>query len=80
MSHQSSRLHRLLTLLDSILVELFSLSLFSVFVDGLDIILCFFNLNQAGSTQDTRLTAAPQIGDIAKSQPQDLSSLLRKVF
>lgn len=49
MSHQSSRLHRLLTLLDT------------------------------GSTQATRLTAARQIGDIAKSHPQDLNSLLRKV-
>ncbi|CBI40030.3 unnamed protein product, partial [Vitis vinifera] len=48
MSHQSSRLHRLLTLLDT------------------------------GSTQATRLTAARQIGDIAKSHPQDLNSLLRK--
>jgi hypothetical protein len=46
---QSSRLNRLLTLLDT------------------------------GSTQATRLTAAKQIGDIAKSHPQDLSSLLRKV-
>ncbi|CAG7905695.1 unnamed protein product, partial [Brassica rapa] len=46
---QSSRLSRLLTLLDT------------------------------GSTQTTRLTAARQIGDIAKSHPQDLSSLLRKV-
>ncbi|KAH0912059.1 hypothetical protein HID58_035380 [Brassica napus] len=33
-----------------------------------------------GSTQTTRLTAARQIGDIAKSHPQDLSSLLRKVL
>ncbi|KAJ0079688.1 hypothetical protein Patl1_23604 [Pistacia atlantica] len=32
----------------------------------------------AGSTQGTRFTAARQIGDIAKSHPQDLSSLLRK--
>ncbi|XP_009116116.1 TATA-binding protein-associated factor BTAF1 [Brassica rapa] len=47
---QSSRLSRLLTLLDT------------------------------GSTQTTRLTAARQIGDIAKSHPQDLSSLLRKVL
>ncbi|XP_019100331.1 PREDICTED: TATA-binding protein-associated factor BTAF1-like [Camelina sativa] len=47
---QSSRLNRLLTLLDT------------------------------GSTQATRLTAAKQIGDIAKSHPQDLSSLLRKVL
>ncbi|KAL1212506.1 TATA-binding protein-associated factor BTAF1 [Cardamine amara subsp. amara] len=47
---QSSRLNRLLTLLDT------------------------------GSTQATRLTAARQIGDIAKSHPQDLSSLLRKVL
>ncbi|KAK6923628.1 Helicase, C-terminal [Dillenia turbinata] len=46
---QSSRLHRLLTLLD------------------------------AGSTQATRFAAARQIGDIAKSHPQDLNSLLRKV-
>ncbi|CAL2263436.1 unnamed protein product [Prunus armeniaca] len=49
MAQQSSRLHRLLTLLDT------------------------------GSTQATRLTAARQIGDIAKSHPQDLSSLLKKV-
>ncbi|CAN6897839.1 unnamed protein product [Brassica oleracea] len=47
---QSSRLSRLLTLLDT------------------------------GSTQTTRLTAARQIGDIAKSHPQDLCSLLRKVL
>ncbi|CAJ1978258.1 unnamed protein product [Sphenostylis stenocarpa] len=46
---QSSRLQRLLTLLDT------------------------------GSTQATRLTAARQIGDIAKSHPQDLTSLLKKV-
>ncbi|KAK8545550.1 hypothetical protein V6N13_066828 [Hibiscus sabdariffa] len=46
---QSSRLNRLLTLLDT------------------------------GSTQATRLTAARQIGDIAKSHPQDLNSLLKKV-
>lgn len=49
MAQQSSRLQRLLTLLDT------------------------------GSTQATRLTAARQIGDIAKSHPQDLSSLLKKV-
>ncbi|KAF6176669.1 hypothetical protein GIB67_034531 [Kingdonia uniflora] len=49
MTQQSSRLHRLLTLLDT------------------------------GSTQQTRFTAARQIGDIAKSHPQDLSSLLKKV-
>ncbi|XP_030934316.1 TATA-binding protein-associated factor BTAF1 isoform X2 [Quercus lobata] len=49
MAQQSSRLHRLLTLLD------------------------------AGSTQATRFTAARQIGDIAKSHPQDLTSLLKKV-
>jgi hypothetical protein len=35
---------------------------------------------EAGSTQATRLTAAKQIGDIAKSHPQDLHSLLKKVF
>ncbi|KAK8520084.1 hypothetical protein V6N13_031448 [Hibiscus sabdariffa] len=46
---QSSRLNRLLTLLDT------------------------------GSTQATRFTAARQIGDIAKSHPQDLNSLLKKV-
>lgn len=46
---QSSRLQRLLTLLDT------------------------------GSTQATRFTAAKQIGEIAKSHPQDLSSLLSKV-
>ncbi|KAG7964339.1 hypothetical protein I3843_09G164700 [Carya illinoinensis] len=50
MAQQSSRLQRLLTLLD------------------------------AGSTQATRFTAARQIGDIAKSHPQDLTSLLKKVF
>ncbi|XP_065853225.1 TATA-binding protein-associated factor BTAF1 [Euphorbia lathyris] len=49
MAQQSSRLHRLLTLLDT------------------------------GSTQATRFTAARQIGDIAKSHPQDLNSLLKKV-
>ncbi|KAK3038223.1 hypothetical protein RJ639_029663 [Escallonia herrerae] len=49
MAQQSSRLHRLLTLLDT------------------------------GSTQATRFTAARQIGDIAKSRPQDLNSLLSKV-
>ncbi|OMO61314.1 SNF2-related protein [Corchorus olitorius] len=46
---QSSRLNRLLTLLDT------------------------------GSTQATRFTAARQIGEIAKSHPQDLNSLLKKV-
>ncbi|XP_027098373.1 TATA-binding protein-associated factor BTAF1 isoform X1 [Coffea arabica] len=46
---QSSRLHRLLTLLDT------------------------------GSTQATRFTAAKQIGEIAKSHPQDLIPLLSKV-
>ncbi|KAL2517391.1 TATA-binding protein-associated factor BTAF1 [Abeliophyllum distichum] len=49
MAQQSSRLHRLLTLLDT------------------------------GSTQATRFTAARQIGEIAKSHPQDLNSLLSKV-
>lgn len=49
MAQQSSRLQRLLTLLDT------------------------------GSTQATRFTAARQIGDIAKSHPQDLTSLLKKV-
>ncbi|GAV57483.1 SNF2_N domain-containing protein/Helicase_C domain-containing protein/DUF3535 domain-containing protein [Cephalotus follicularis] len=49
MAQQSSRLNRLLTLLDT------------------------------GSTQATRFTAARQIGEIAKSHPQDLNSLLRKV-
>lgn len=49
MAQQSSRLNRLLTLLDT------------------------------GSTQTTRFTAARQIGDIAKSHPQELNSLLRKV-
>ncbi|XP_048324850.2 TATA-binding protein-associated factor BTAF1 isoform X2 [Ziziphus jujuba] len=49
MAQQSSRLHRLLTLLDT------------------------------GSSQATRFTAARQIGDIAKSHPQDLTSLLKKV-
>ncbi|KAJ0979707.1 hypothetical protein J5N97_015181 [Dioscorea zingiberensis] len=49
MAQNSSRLHRLLTLLDT------------------------------GSTQATRFAAARQIGDIAKSYPQDLNSLLKKV-
>ncbi|ONK68755.1 uncharacterized protein A4U43_C05F15610 [Asparagus officinalis] len=49
MAQQSSRLQRLLTLLDT------------------------------GSTQATRFAAAQQIGDIAKSHPQDLSSLWEKV-
>ncbi|XP_072972272.1 TATA-binding protein-associated factor BTAF1 isoform X2 [Typha angustifolia] len=49
MAQNSSRLHRLLTLLDT------------------------------GSTQETRFAAARQIGDIAKSHPQDLNSLLKKV-
>jgi len=41
----------------------------------------FFNQTfKAGSTQATRLTAARQIGDIAKSHPQDLTSLLKKVL
>lgn len=41
----------------------------------------FFNPTLiAGSTQATRFTAARQIGDIAKSHPQDLSSLLKKVL
>ncbi|KZV19791.1 hypothetical protein F511_18790 [Dorcoceras hygrometricum] len=49
MAQQSSRLHRLLTLLDT------------------------------GSTQATRFSAARQIGEIAKSRPQDLIALLNKV-
>ncbi|XP_030442616.1 TATA-binding protein-associated factor BTAF1-like [Syzygium oleosum] len=49
MAQQSSRLNRLLTLLDT------------------------------GSTQSTRFAAARQIGDIAKSHPRDLASLLKKV-
>lgn len=49
MAQQSSRLHRLLTLLDT------------------------------GSTQATRFAAANQLGDIAKSHPHDLNSLLKKV-
>ncbi|KAL9678205.1 hypothetical protein QQ045_016044 [Rhodiola kirilowii] len=49
MAQQSSRFHRLLTLLDT------------------------------GSTQTTRFTAARQIGEIARSHPQDLIVLLRKV-
>ncbi|EYU37472.1 hypothetical protein ABFS82_01G048900 [Erythranthe guttata] len=49
MSQQSSRLNRLLTLLDT------------------------------GSTQATRFSAARQIGEIAKSHPQDLNALLSKV-
>ncbi|KAJ8627928.1 hypothetical protein MRB53_021235 [Persea americana] len=49
MAQQSSRLHRLLTLLDT------------------------------GSTHATRFAAARQIGEIAKSHPQDLNSLLKKV-
>ncbi|XAR57644.1 Nucleoplasmin ATPase [Bertholletia excelsa] len=49
MAQQSSRLNRLLTLLDT------------------------------GSTQATRFSAARQIGDIAKSHPQDLNALLSKV-
>ncbi|XP_075506033.1 TATA-binding protein-associated factor BTAF1-like isoform X1 [Primulina tabacum] len=49
MAQQSSRLHRLLTLLDS------------------------------GTTQATRFSAARQIGEIAKSHPQDLIALLNKV-
>lgn len=49
MTQQSSRLNRLLTLLDT------------------------------GSTQATRFTAARQIGEIAKSHPQDLNPLLCKV-
>ncbi|CAA3010787.1 TATA-binding -associated factor BTAF1 isoform X1 [Olea europaea subsp. europaea] len=49
MAQQSSRLNRLLTLLDT------------------------------GSTKGTRFTAARQIGEIAKSHPQDLNSLLSKV-
>lgn len=39
-----------------------------------------FNENLAGSTQATRFAAARQIGDIAKSHPQDLTSLLKKVI
>lgn len=50
MAQQSSRLNRLLTLLDT------------------------------GSTQETRFTAARQIGDIAKSHPEDLNSLLTKIL
>ncbi|XP_006646908.1 TATA-binding protein-associated factor BTAF1 isoform X1 [Oryza brachyantha] len=49
MAQSSSRLHRLLTLLDT------------------------------GSTQATRFAAARQIGEIAKSHPQELNVLLKKV-
>ncbi|XP_062180641.1 TATA-binding protein-associated factor BTAF1-like [Phragmites australis] len=49
MAQNSSRLHRLLTLLDT------------------------------GSTQATRFAAARQIGEIAKSHPQELNALLKKV-
>ncbi|GER46895.1 TATA-binding protein-associated factor MOT1, partial [Striga asiatica] len=49
MAQQSSRLNRLLTLLDT------------------------------GSTQATRFSAARQIGEIAKSHPQDLNALLNKM-
>lgn len=49
MAQNSSRLHRLLTLLDT------------------------------GSTQATRFAAACQIGEIAKSHPQELNALLKKV-
>ncbi|KAK3159851.1 hypothetical protein QOZ80_1BG0051830 [Eleusine coracana subsp. coracana] len=49
MAQNSSRLHRLLTLLDT------------------------------GSTQATRSAAARQIGEIAKSHPQELNALLKKV-
>lgn len=49
MAQSSSRLHRLLTLLDT------------------------------GSTQATRFAAARQIGEIAKSHPQELNALLKKV-
>lgn len=43
--------------------------------------LTFFNrIFKAGSTQATRLTAARQIGEIAKLHPQDLTSLLKKVL
>jgi len=49
MAQNSSRLHRLLTLLDT------------------------------GSTQTTRFAAARQIGEIAKSHPQELNALLKKV-
>ncbi|KAL8521551.1 hypothetical protein ACS0TY_011900 [Phlomoides rotata] len=49
MAQQSSRLNRLLTLLDT------------------------------GSTQATRFSAARQIGEIARSHPQDLNALLSKV-
>ncbi|KAM0844017.1 hypothetical protein ACQ4PT_057332 [Festuca glaucescens] len=48
-AQSSSRLHRLLTLLDT------------------------------GSTQATRFAAARQIGEIAKSHPQELNALLKKV-
>ncbi|EPS70758.1 hypothetical protein M569_04001, partial [Genlisea aurea] len=49
MAQQSSRLNRLLTLLDT------------------------------GSTQATRFSAAKQIGEVAKSHPQDLNALLSQV-
>jgi len=49
MAQNSSRLHRLLTLLDT------------------------------GSTQTTRFAAARQIEEIAKSHPQELNALLKKV-
>ncbi|GER39629.1 TATA-binding protein-associated factor, partial [Striga asiatica] len=49
MAQQSSRLNRLLTLLDT------------------------------GSTQATKFSAARQIGEIAKSHPQDLNALLNKM-
>lgn len=60
-------------------------SIFSLSLNLLNLLFIFSQLffNQtfkAGSTQATRLTAARQIGDIAKSHPQDLTSLLKKVL
>ena len=79
MAQQSSRLQRLLTLLDSIL-RIFLIFTFTKLIIYFFLELFFNQLLKAGSTQATRLTAARQIGDIAKSHPQDLNSLLKKVL
>lgn len=48
---------------------------------GLSIYCAKFPLTQlAGSTQATRFAAARQIGEIAKSHPQELNVLLKKVY
>ena len=91
LSWHSSRLDFIVFLL-SWTVSLFLLIYIYIFNETVRLIVVFplnftfelgFFLNGipiAGSTQATRFTAARQLGEIAKSHPQDLTSLLKKVI